>query len=113
MADTPSMVHGGKRPGAGRKRGVVDRVHRLTLDVPDKQVVADYLLGIVKNRRLGHKYRLDAARILMPYCHRKLPAAIEHSGANGVPLALVVDTHLVRVPDQHVRTAPEEGAVES
>jgi hypothetical protein len=103
------MPRGGKRAGAGRKKGSLDKVRLLKLDGPERDLVGDYLLGMVQNRKYRHRLRLEAARILMPYLFRKMPEGREHSGPNGAPLALVVDTHLVAGTGQKTPLAAAGG----
>ena len=69
---------GGKRPGAGRKKGSVKKLL-------DSQARAVKLIGMTPAEFLDDKMnnsddeavRLEAAKALMPYVHKKQPEARE------------------------------------
>jgi len=88
---------GGKRPGAGRKKGAATKKTR---EIADKAAAAgitplEYMLDILraappKDAALDHKLiiqamRFEAAKAAAPYVHPRLQA-IEHKGAGGGPL---------------------------
>jgi hypothetical protein len=68
---------GGRRPGAGRKRGGFSR---LTKETIEKALAApchpvDFLLQMVADEKLAMKERGAAAQSLLPYVATKLSAA--------------------------------------
>lgn len=77
-------MRGGKRPGAGRKKGSVTKhrklAHEATLKaVGDEITPLEYLLGVMRNDP-DEARRLDAAKAAAPYVHPRL-AATELSGS--------------------------------
>lgn len=91
------MAHGGARPGAGRKPGGVARIAKAAALAPalTGQTPLAFLESIMNSKKVPLRDRIDAARAMLPYVHRKLPLAVEHSGKDGQPLQLIVDTGLV------------------
>jgi hypothetical protein len=77
------MPHGGRREGAGRKRGSrLKNPPRTRSAITAMEAAAagltpvDYLLGIMRNETLDMPVRLDAAKAVAPYVHPRL-ASIE------------------------------------
>jgi len=101
--------NGGKRSGAGRKKGSINKV-----TAKRKQVAAaaldsgitplDYMLGVMRkpipdDADLGVQVamiglRFEAAKAAAPYVHPRL-AAIEHTGKDGGPMDLVWTINVV------------------
>lgn len=78
------MPRGGKRDGAGRKKGSHDKVTRLRASMIAKAVHAngtplDYLLEIMRDEAETFENRFAAAVEALPYVHPKL-APMHHSG---------------------------------
>lgn len=72
---------GGKRPGAGRKAGVPNKV-TLKREAELREgglMPLDYMLGVLRNEAEPVERRAWAAEKSAPYCHSRL-ATIEHSG---------------------------------
>lgn len=78
-------TQGGKRQGAGRKKGSVGKLH----DAARTQAAAEgitplaYLLGLLRDDKQPQDIRTDAAKAAAPYLHAKLAnveAKIDHSG---------------------------------
>ena len=90
-------IKGGKRPGAGRKKGVPNkRTAALQASVEAAGITPlDYMLGIMRNepselldpsdRLKATMMRFEAAKAAAPYIHPRL-AAIEHTGKDGGPI---------------------------
>ena len=83
------MPPGGRREGAGRKPGSVNK-----LDAEARKKAAeggmmplDYLLGIMRDEDQDSRSRLDAAKAAAPYCHARL-SSTELSGPNGGPVSM-------------------------
>lgn len=79
------MARGGKRPGAGRKKGAVARV---TAQARKKALESgisplDYMLKVMRSTKAETKRRDDMAKAAAPFCHTR---AIEHSGPNRGPI---------------------------
>lgn len=84
------MAHGGKRPGAGRRKGSVNAKTKKRKDVAAKALESgltplDYMLDRLRDKNETAAVRLQCARDAAPYVHPRL-AAIEHSG--GLDLGL-------------------------
>lgn len=78
---------GGKRPGAGRKKG---EPNRRTAEAQDQAKATgimplDYLLSVMRSDAEEPRTRLSAAMAAAPYVHAKL-SSIEVSGADGGPI---------------------------
>lgn len=68
--------HGGARPGAGRKKG---GVNRLTAEAVAKaqeggEMPLDFMLSIMRDESEQRSVRLDAAKAAAQYVHPKLSA---------------------------------------
>lgn len=96
------MAHGGKRPGAGRKKGTPNKATQARqakvastgiepLDVMIENMRAFHAAaGEEQDVKEAHKLRLAAqecAKDAAPYVHPKL-SAIEHSGPKGGPIPI-------------------------
>ncbi len=76
------MSRGGKRSGAGRKKGVKNRkrlveilpvkvsAKKLAL-VPD-QTPLEYMLAVMRDRTAEYKRRDEMAKAAAPFCHERL-----------------------------------------
>lgn len=78
------MGVGGKREGAGRKKGVPNKANaeRQAEIAASGLTPLDYMLGILRDTNQTAENRAWAAEKAAPYVHPKL-AAIAHTGANG------------------------------
>lgn len=85
------MARGGKRPGAGRKRGTRNRKTQEQADaiIASGLTPLDYMLSVMRDTGNEPAVRLSAAKDAAPYVHARL-AAIEHSGKEGGPIELVL-----------------------
>lgn len=75
---------GGKRPGAGRKKGVPNkRTAALQGEIAASGLTPlEYMLSVMRDEKESDARRLNAAQAAAPYVHAKL-ASIEHSGPAG------------------------------
>lgn len=91
-------MHGGKRPGAGRKPGVPSKVTAARREA--MRIVADevrtegetpleYMLRVMRNGQADEKRRDMMAVAAAPFLHPKL-AAVEHSGDKDNPVHMTV-----------------------
>jgi hypothetical protein len=78
---------GGKRPGAGRKRGAITkRTQEATIAILASGLTPlDYMLNVMRDQLIAADRRDDMAKAAAPYVHPKL-AAIEHTGKDGGPI---------------------------
>jgi hypothetical protein len=85
------MARGGVRPGAGRPKGVSPRKTQALRDAVAKGGIMplDYLLSVMRNKKIELDSRIDAAKAAAQYVHPKL-AAIELSGDRNAPIALTL-----------------------
>jgi hypothetical protein len=76
---------GGKRQGAGRKPGSVNKKTREIADraVEEGMTPLEYMLDILRDKSADDKDRMWAAEKAAPYVHPKL-SAIDHSGSLNV-----------------------------
>lgn len=84
---------GGKRPGAGRKKGEVSKARlavqqRAKLASTEGETPLEYMLRIMRTSE-DDKRRDAMAIAAAPYIHPRL-AAVEHSGNDEKPLTLQI-----------------------
>lgn len=91
---------GGKRPGAGRKQGVPNKV---TLK-REKELAAgglmplDYMLRVLRDEEAPVDRRDWASEKAAPYCHPRL-TSVEHKGEDGGPIQTVLKVVFVKPPN--------------
>lgn len=86
------MSRGGARPGAGRKKG---DLQKRTREVAEKVAASgemtplEVMLEVMRKARdaSDDSMALDAAKAAAPYIHPRL-AAVEHSGTDGGPIQI-------------------------
>jgi hypothetical protein len=85
------MARGGKRPGAGRKKGALTaRSQQLAAAAAASgQTPLEFLISVMRDAGNKLETRLDAAKAAAGYVHPRL-AAIEHSGNEDKPLGIQV-----------------------
>jgi hypothetical protein len=90
--------HGGKRPGAGRRVGT-KIAKTLEIEAAAKKYAGDALqvLFEVATKGTSEPARVSAAVALLDRGYGKPRQAVEHTGAEGGPLAVVV-THRIIDP---------------
>ena len=83
--------HGGKRPGAGRKKGKVSAAKRELSDMA--KGYADQALETLRQIATtgeSESARVSAAVAILDRAYGKPPQAIQHSGEDGGPLVVEV-----------------------
>ena len=80
------MSRGGKREGAGRKPGSINRFSKQTLDRVTRAGIlpVDYLLSVMRDDAFSTAERLDAAKAAAPYLHHKLTTQSLSVAAAGI-----------------------------
>jgi len=89
-------VRGGKRQGAGRKKGSVTqatvyRQEMLAKAASEGLSPLEFMLGVLRNSEAAFNDRFEAAKAAAPYVHPRL-AAVEHSGNEEKPLGVQILT---------------------
>lgn len=84
------MARGGKRAGAGRKKGQVSQETAERKSIAAKALAEgltplDYMLRILRDEGQEQSARFAAAKEAAPYLHPRL-AAVEHKGNSDQPL---------------------------
>lgn len=81
------MALGGKRPGAGRKKGIPNKSTLARKKRIEESGLSplDYMLGVLRNEKAPKAQRMWAAEKAAPYVHPRL-AAVEHAGKDGGPI---------------------------
>lgn len=109
MNQDQSTSHGGRRPGAGRKKGGANKRTREIADraASDGITPLEYMLQVMRTEPspdlpeaqqvAAMMLRFDAAKAAAPYIHPRL-AAVEHSGPEGGPIQHGVSLNVVGVP---------------
>lgn len=93
---TKSSGRGGKRPGAGRKKGsLTQKTREIAEQAADAGITPlEYMLQIMrapsdhedpKVQGAREAMRFEAAKAAAPYIHPRL-AAVEHTGGDGGPI---------------------------
>lgn len=74
---------GGKRPGAGRKKGTPNKatLERQKRIAESGQTPLDYMLSVMRDENNPRDIRLDAANKAAPYVHPKL-ANVDHTSSD-------------------------------
>ena len=67
------MAHGGARPGAGRKKGAINRTTEEALERAREtgELPLDYLLRVMRDVGADEAKRIDCAKAAAPYLHAK------------------------------------------
>jgi hypothetical protein len=78
------MARGGKRTGAGRKKGQVSQETQLRKQIAEQALKEgltplDYMLKILRDETQDQSARFQAAKEAAPYLHPRL-ASVDHSG---------------------------------
>lgn len=81
------MARGGKREGAGRKKGGQNAKtkERLEAVCKDGLTPLEYMLQVLRDAANDEAVRMDAAKAAAPYIHPKL-SSVEHKGDESAPL---------------------------
>ena len=80
------MVHGGKRPGAGRKAGSATvRTRAIANAISEGLTPLEYLTSVFRDVEADEAKRIDAAKAAAPYVHARL-SAVEMTGKDGAPI---------------------------
>ncbi len=68
------MARGGKREGAGRKPGAINKATRKQREAVKESGLTPlaYLLSVMRDETAEQSYRVDAAHKAAPYVHAKL-----------------------------------------
>jgi hypothetical protein len=90
-------MRGGKRSGAGRRKGAPNKATaaRQAAISASGEAPLDYMIRVMRDKRAPVKRRDDMAKAAAPYVHPKL-AAIEHAGTlSGKPPSQMTDEELI------------------
>ena len=78
------MPRGGKREGAGRKPGSLQKRHRVVVDDPSALMPIDWMLAVLRDPEAEQSRRDQMAIQAAPYLHPRLAAtAIGVTSTNG------------------------------
>jgi hypothetical protein len=94
------MARGGRRDGAGRKPGTLNKATQEQRDAIAASGLTplEYMLAVMRDGGADEARRLDAAKAAAPYCHARL-TAVELSGPGGDPVETVSRIELVAMRD--------------
>lgn len=86
------MAHGGKRPGAGRTKGVPNTKTAETVAAAEAggEMPLGYMLKIMRDPEADPARRDAMAKSAAPFCHATLKA-IDHSGQVGLSVVSLDD----------------------
>ena len=108
-------MHGGKRSGAGRKKGVSNKVTaalRAKL-MAEGILPLEFLLGLMRDPTRPLAVRIEAAKAASPFLHPKLQA-IEHSSKDEDATPQCIEICFVSPPERPSSPAiPEVRFIES
>jgi hypothetical protein len=92
---------GGKRPGAGPKKGAkyhfTQEAIRKAASAPDAIMPLEFMLAVIRNEDEDFDRRMDAAKAAAPYIHAKL-AQMEHKGS----VSIEVFERIIRARDRTI-----------
>jgi len=100
-------MHGGKRAGAGRKRGVQNKLNAALREKLNAAGIAplEFMLQVMRDMHQDLAVRLEMAKAAAPYLHPRLQA-VEHTGKDE-KYATPQRWHVELVPSpKRVDTAP-------
>lgn len=104
------MGHGGRRAGAGRKKGAAAKKTReaANLILASGITPLGYFQGLLEGTMAFDEVKFEAAKAAAPFVHARL-AAVEHSGSVGIKRATEVsDDELA-----HIAAGSSEGVAEA
>lgn len=81
----PRPNSGGRRLGAGRRKGSPDKEKRVAEIAASGLTPLDYALSVLRDEEAAPDDRKWAAQTAMPFCHHRL-ASVEHTGKDGGPI---------------------------
>jgi hypothetical protein len=83
------MANGGRRPGAGRPKGSVNKIDAAARAQAAAGGITplEYMLAVLRDVTKDSETRMDAAKAAAPYIHSRL-TAIQHSGEEDNPIRL-------------------------
>lgn len=86
------MPKGGHRDGAGRKKGVPNKITSETIAAAAAggEMPKEYMLRVMRDPTVEHPRRDEMAKAVAPYVHPKL-ANVEHSGKDGEPIKVLIE----------------------
>lgn len=86
-------THGGKRPGAGRRKGsLTKRTQEIVAKAAEGGLLPlEYMLATLRDPNQPHDERFKAAVNAAPYLHPKL-ATVQHQGDADNPLGILITT---------------------
>lgn len=75
---------GGKRPGAGRKKGTPNKATQAQRKAVQEAGITplDYLLSVMRDETADQALRIDCAHKAAPYVHPKL-SSVDHKSTDG------------------------------
>lgn len=90
-------MRGGKRQGAGRKKGSRNKASaaREAAVAASGLTPLDLMLSLMRDETQPLAVRIEIARAAAPYVHPRF-AAIEHAGKSGRPIEHVIRAVIVR-----------------
>jgi hypothetical protein len=103
QSQSTAPTRGGRRPGAGRKKGSLGKRTQeiAAAAIADGLTPLDVMLSIMRSEDASMEMRFKAACEAAPYIHPRL-AAVQHSGNDDKPLTIQVLTHVPRPTTQVV-----------
>jgi hypothetical protein len=99
MAKKPAGSNGGKRPGAGRPPGAVNKKTKALVEKCEAEglMPLEYMLQLLRDETLPASARFGAAVQAAPYLHAKL-SAVDHT-SNSETINQIVEHILPPAPD--------------
>ena len=98
------MARGGKRDGAGRKPGAINKSTQVTRQAVKESGITplDYLLSVMRDLNSDQSERVDAANKAAPYVHAKL-TSVDMKSSDGTmsPAGPAQDAALAAMNRKH------------
>ena len=105
------MPRGGKRAGAGRPKGAVNKATAEAKAAVEEsgQTPLEYMISVMRDPRADERRRDAMAAAVAPYVHHRL-SSTEHSGPGGGPAQVQIFTGFKYDDDSGVKNGPEKPA---
>jgi hypothetical protein len=105
------MPRGGKRTGAGRPKGAVNKATAEAKAAVEAsgETPLEYMIRVMRDPKANARRRDAMAAAAAPYVHHRL-SSTEHSGPGDGPVQVIIHTGFKYDDDAGVKNGPEKPA---
>jgi len=97
------MARGGKREGAGRKPGAINKATKQTRKAVKESGLTplDYMLSVMRDKEADQSERVDAAHKAAPYVHAKLTSVdLKSTDGSMTPKPTMIEFFAPEIADE-------------